>query len=140
MKGDCQPFRVAGQRRFGGVWDEFSRGFPMLFLKSRAERLPKSRAERGIPIVLQSLLGLQDFFYRKGRRGRKGRRILFSFPKTSFPTTGFPRCARDKSPYSYFSALSGSTFIARRAGMYEATRPTAASSTATEMSVTGSDG
>ena len=31
-------------------------------------------------------------------------------------------------------------FIARRAGMYEATRPTAASNNATEMSVTGSDG
>jgi hypothetical protein len=28
MKSDCQRFRVAGQRTFGGVWDEFSRGFP----------------------------------------------------------------------------------------------------------------
>jgi hypothetical protein len=28
MKGDCQRFGVAGQRRFREVWDGFSRAFP----------------------------------------------------------------------------------------------------------------
>jgi hypothetical protein len=28
MKGDCQRFSVARQRRFQGVWDGFSRAFP----------------------------------------------------------------------------------------------------------------
>jgi hypothetical protein len=55
MKGDCQRFRVAGQRRFGGVWDEFSRGFPMFLIPSE-EREP---------------YGLVCF-HRKGREGRQG--------------------------------------------------------------------
>jgi len=45
-----------------------------------------------------------------------------------------------KKNYSYFNAFNGSMFMARRAGMYDATKPTAASSKATEMRVTGSEG
>ncbi len=36
MKGDCQRFSGARQRRFSVVWDEFSRGFPMSFVPSAA--------------------------------------------------------------------------------------------------------
>jgi hypothetical protein len=38
-----------------------------------------------------------------------------------------------KTSYSYFNARNGSMFIARRAGMYDAIKPTAASRKATQM-------
>src|SRR6478672_5450485 len=100
MKGDCQRFRVAGQRRFGGVWDEFSRGFPSSL----------SRAKRGNPMVYVL------FSPQRAQRSQRTKSSSSSPPKNFF-AKGLPRFARDKKPYSYFNAFNGSMFMARRAGM-----------------------
>src|SRR5882724_1495972 len=111
MKGDCQRFGVARQRRFSVVWDGFSRGFPQ---KQKLGR--EFREQTRIKILRFGFV-----FIRLDSRLEDSQQEILLI-------------------YSYLSARNGSVFIARRAGMYDATTPTAASSRATEMRVTGSDG
>src|SRR5882724_11190546 len=89
MKGDCQRFGVARQRRFSVVWDGFSRGFPNSYV----------RAQRGSPIVCKVFKAITFCFYRKGRKEKRvlsDAIISLSPSAKSFLAIGFPRCARDK--------------------------------------------